>query len=230
MNIINCQDLEAQGISQSEMKQSLAISCFNKTFRRSADLPKKFKNKALNLCQELTEKGLKTFITETNYSYTIWQEEKEIAEANSDLDDYKKQSTSSIVIRKEEKSTSYPQQQKENEEIVFEERDYEYISNSKFLDDEEEEQRESEATSKSEDENNINNNKFYNANSSSEEIKKYRGVIVNSNKNQDQSLTNYNQVNSEQSYKYRGVVVKKVNQQAPPRNKRRLKTYRGVTY
>lgn len=74
MYVINIKDLETEGVSLSQIKQSLEIECFNKIFHRSSDLPKKFKDKAFNICQELREKGKHSFITETNYSYTIWQE------------------------------------------------------------------------------------------------------------------------------------------------------------
>ena len=80
MYVINIEDLESQGVSSTEVKKSLQIECFDKIFRRTSDLPKRFKSKAFILCQELTNSGVHSFITETNYSYTVWKEELNIEE------------------------------------------------------------------------------------------------------------------------------------------------------
>ncbi len=80
MYVINMKDLESQGVSSTEVKKSLQIECFDKIFRRTSDLPKKFKGKAFILCQELTNSGVHSFITETNYSFTVWKEELNIEE------------------------------------------------------------------------------------------------------------------------------------------------------
>jgi hypothetical protein len=80
MKLLLLNDLVEQGISATEIQQSLTLTCFAKTFRRQSVLPKKFKEKALNICQEMAQSGQETFILETNYSYTIWVEEEKIKE------------------------------------------------------------------------------------------------------------------------------------------------------
>lgn len=76
MKLIFLEELTDQGISLSEIHRSLTLNCFGKTFCRKSDLPKKFKEKALNLCQEIIEQGKESFIIETRYSYAIWIEKK----------------------------------------------------------------------------------------------------------------------------------------------------------
>lgn len=76
MKVISSEELANHGISKAEIQQALEIQCFTKKFRRKSDLPKKFKDKAINVCAEIAQAGLDTFITETNYSYTIWEESK----------------------------------------------------------------------------------------------------------------------------------------------------------
>lgn len=114
MNIFDCEDLENEGVSCTQVKQSLQIECFDKVFRRSADLPKKFKTKAFNLCLELTDKGINNFITETNYSYTIWEEAKQTQqeEKNHLLKEENTEKTSSssslFIHSKEELNNNVP--------------------------------------------------------------------------------------------------------------------------
>ncbi|MGI0483109.1 hypothetical protein ACN4EE_20290 [Geminocystis sp. CENA526] len=80
MKLLLLDDLVEQGISATEVQQSMTLNCFAKTFRRQSVLPKKFKDKALNLCEEMTQLGQETFIVETNFSYTVWVEEPKIKE------------------------------------------------------------------------------------------------------------------------------------------------------
>ncbi len=88
MDIIGLDNLVIQGVSLAEVQQSLSINCFDTTFKRKSDLPKKFKTKALNLSAEIVKTGIKSFVTETNYSYTVWEEEKiEKTDLSSILDD-----------------------------------------------------------------------------------------------------------------------------------------------
>lgn len=82
MRLLLLDDLIEEGISPTEVQKSLTLTCFAKTFRRQSDLPKKFKEKAFKLCQEMTKSGKETFILETNYSYTIWVEDDKIRQNN----------------------------------------------------------------------------------------------------------------------------------------------------
>ncbi len=76
VRILNQEDLSNHGISAAEVQKSLEIECFKKRFRRKSDLPKKFRDKAMSVSATVMEMGLESFITETNYSYTIWEESK----------------------------------------------------------------------------------------------------------------------------------------------------------
>lgn len=78
MKILTVNELTQQGISISEMQKSLTMTYLNKNFKRKSDLPKKFKDKALSLCAEIEGLGKESFVIETNYSYTIWEEEKSV--------------------------------------------------------------------------------------------------------------------------------------------------------
>lgn len=76
MEILGIDNLIIQGVSLAEVQKSRSINCFDTTFKRKSDLPKKFKTKALNLSAEIVKTGIKSFVTETKYSYTVWEEEK----------------------------------------------------------------------------------------------------------------------------------------------------------
>lgn len=76
MNILTVGQLTEQGISVTEIQKSLTMTYLNKQYRRKSDLPKKFREKVLSLCAEIENLGKQCLITETNYSYTVWEEEK----------------------------------------------------------------------------------------------------------------------------------------------------------
>lgn len=85
MKLLLLDDLVEQGISATELQRSMTLNCFAKTFRRESVLPKKFKDKAVNLCEEMTQLGQETFIVETNFSYTVWVEEPKIKEPKNNV-------------------------------------------------------------------------------------------------------------------------------------------------
>ncbi|WP_330203983.1 hypothetical protein [Cyanobacterium sp. Dongsha4] len=76
MKILTAHELTQQGISLADVQKSLTMTYLTKKFRRKSDLPKKFREKALNLCAEIEGLGKESFVIETNYSYTVWEEEK----------------------------------------------------------------------------------------------------------------------------------------------------------
>lgn len=76
MKILSNDDLKDKGVSLSEAHSSLVINFSSKQFRRKCDIPKKFKEKALKECAKIEGEGKESFITETSFSYTIWEEEK----------------------------------------------------------------------------------------------------------------------------------------------------------
>lgn len=78
MKILTVDDLAQQGISVSDVQKSLTMTYLKKNFRRKSDLPKKFKEKALSICAEIGNLGKESFVIETNYSYTVWEEEKSV--------------------------------------------------------------------------------------------------------------------------------------------------------
>ncbi|MBD2395123.1 hypothetical protein H6G11_12780 [Cyanobacterium aponinum FACHB-4101] len=76
MKILTAHELTQQGISLADVQKSLTMTYLTKNFRRKSDLPKKFRDKALNLCAEIEGLGKESFVIETSYSYTVWEEEK----------------------------------------------------------------------------------------------------------------------------------------------------------
>lgn len=78
MKILTVNELTQQGISIAEVQKSLTMTYLTKNFRRKSDLPKKFREKALSICTEINSLGKESFVIETNYSYTVWEEEKSI--------------------------------------------------------------------------------------------------------------------------------------------------------
>lgn len=76
MKILTAHELTKQGISLADVQKSLTMTYLTKNFRRKSDLPKKFREKALNLCAEIEGLGKESFVIETSYSYTVWEEEK----------------------------------------------------------------------------------------------------------------------------------------------------------
>lgn len=76
MEILSLDNLQNHGVNPAEVQKALKIQCFGKSFLRKSDVPKKFKEKALFIASELVSKGEQSFVTETNFSYTVWTEEK----------------------------------------------------------------------------------------------------------------------------------------------------------
>lgn len=76
MEILSLDNLQNYGVNPTEVQKALKIQCFGKSFLRKSDVPKKFREKALFLASELLTKGEHSFVTETNFSYTVWAEEK----------------------------------------------------------------------------------------------------------------------------------------------------------
>ncbi|MBE9222949.1 hypothetical protein IQ215_09610 [Cyanobacterium stanieri LEGE 03274] len=76
MEILSLEHLQTYGVKSEEIQKGLKINCFGKCFLRQSDVPKKFREKALILSAESLSKGKQSFVTETNFSYTVWAEEK----------------------------------------------------------------------------------------------------------------------------------------------------------
>jgi hypothetical protein len=76
MKIYTIEELEAEGIDGTTVKTEFKINCFNKTFIRATDLPKRFKSKALDSCQEYQKQGFDCFVVETPLFFSVWKEEK----------------------------------------------------------------------------------------------------------------------------------------------------------
>lgn len=87
MKILTVEQLTEQGISVTEIQKSLTMTYLNKQYRRKSDLPKKFRVKVLGLCTEIENSGKQYFVTETNYSYTVWEEELVTTKANINKND-----------------------------------------------------------------------------------------------------------------------------------------------
>lgn len=213
MKLLLLDDLVEQGISPTEIQKSLTLTCFAKTFRRQSVLPKKFKEKALNICKEMGKSGQETFILETNYSYTIWVEEERIKEQkkasnvtsiNSKLDNKKNIENDtfsvSFPIENDEKlgvTTSFMEKKEIDSKQTFIPSTYNLfdIASSNDLQDNVSQIREDKKVSSV-------------SREILEEVKTYRGVVVN------------------QSLKSQPIVeeASTLKQKVKPR------TYRGITY
>lgn len=213
MKLLLLDDLVEQGISPTEIQKSLTLTCFAKTFRRQSVLPKKFKEKALNICQEMSKSGQETFILETNYSYTIWVEEEKIKEQkkvsnvvsiNSKLDNktsIKNDSLSvSFSIKNDEKlamNASFIEKKEIDSKQTFIPSEYNLfeIASSNNLQQNLRQSREDKKVSSV-------------SREILEDVKTYRGVVVN------------------QSLKSQPIV----EETSPLKQKVKPRTYRGITY
>lgn len=213
MKLIFLEELTNQGISLSEIHRSINLNCFGKTFHRQSDLPKKFKEKALNLCQEIIEQGKDSFIVETRYSYTIWIE-KNTAKENikseystsindrskeSDYDknkDFVKSSFDKNYIEFDEK-VSYIKRKDILNETIFIEEKYNFLKSSQ-----------GESNLEKIQENKNKGQVIPKSLTMLEDVKKYRGFVVN------------------QSVNKQTVVEEKT----PSQDKVKQRTYRGVAY
>jgi hypothetical protein len=214
MKLLLLEELTKQGISPSEIKKSLTLNYLGKTFHRKSDLPKKFKEKALNICKEVIDTGKESFIIETNYSYAIWEEEtvvKEnikpkdsptISEEISKNKDEKINDTSLTVLEENNKelleNTSSIDEKEINREIVLMENKHDLFQYTSREDRMEMIKQ--------------NNNRrisFQNL-EEMEETKTYRGVIVNKEKSVGEEIS--------------------VEEKTISNHKVKPRTYRGVAY
>lgn len=213
MKLIFLEELTDQGISLSEIHRSLTLNCFGKTFCRKSDLPKKFKEKALNLCQEIIEQGKESFIIETRYSYAIWIEKK--------TDKKNIKSEYSTVINERSKESHYDTNQdfvksssekkaKEFEEKASYIRKKDIINETIFIEEK------------------------YNFLQSSQE--KINPEKIQENKNNEQLIPESLEI-LENVKKYRGSVISQpvniqtvVEEKTPFQDKVKRRTYRGVAY
>ena len=106
MKVLTGQELERSGISLSEAQRSLTLNYLNKKFVRKSDVPKKFKDKALNICYQIFEMGKESFLTETNYSYTIWEEDQKSVEASQNKNNRTTSSQSNSIKNNKSFSSS----------------------------------------------------------------------------------------------------------------------------
>lgn len=77
MFVYTLEYLENQGVAKKELKQAFQIKCFEKIFTRSHDFPKKFTEKAIELCKAHISDGFLSFISEGQFSLTVWREKTE---------------------------------------------------------------------------------------------------------------------------------------------------------
>jgi hypothetical protein len=227
--IYSTEELIASELSLSDLQQSLVITYEGKKFRRKSDVPKKFKEKALNIYFQIGAEDKKGFISENTFSYTIWEEEstivqpKKIEPHNSFYIDtgtsenqLKQSFASSSVIQSHlaQKKTAI---KKETPQMKV------YLRNA--------ENKGEEVASEIE----INKKVSLNGNDEqSDDVIKYRGVIINKSPQNNQSTgTTVNQDDSENVRKYRGAIVNNENNISPiseakPTTKKTVRKYRGV--
>ncbi len=85
--LMNCKtltldELECQGYKREEFRTQLKIKYQGKIFVRLRDFPKKFRNQAIELCQGFRESQVDSFLVETGFSITVWQEENSQTKQN----------------------------------------------------------------------------------------------------------------------------------------------------
>ncbi|BAQ63316.1 hypothetical protein [Geminocystis sp. NIES-3709] len=203
MKLLLLKDLVEQGISPTEVQQSLTLTCFTKTFRRQSDLPKKFKEKAVNLCKEMNQLGKETFILETNYSYTVWVEEQGIKEKKKSQDSSSQANQNLSVSSSVENNTELEVYTLPIEEKVIDSKQtftmteynlFDIASSNNFERNRRQNQEEKQMSSASKE--------------ITDEVKTYRGVVLN------------------QSVKTQPVI----EETSPLKQKVKPRTYRGITY
>ncbi len=71
------EQLQDEGIDINQIRQSLKIECFGKSFVRVKDFPMKFRDIALESCQKYVDSGIDSFVVESKFALTVWKEETE---------------------------------------------------------------------------------------------------------------------------------------------------------
>ncbi|BAQ62850.1 hypothetical protein GM3708_3256 [Geminocystis sp. NIES-3708] len=212
MKLLLLEELTQQGISSSEIKRSLTLNYFGKTFHRQSDLPKKFKEKALNLCQEMIKKGKESFIIDTNYSYTIWVEEdtvKEIIESQDftvikkEIEEYNPEESNHFSLSSFNDNqteidieTTFIDRKEINNQTIFLEEDYNLFQSS-----------DSENIQEKTKENKNKRQLISDSLEITEDVKKYRGATIN--QTTDNQIIVENQTLSNHKVKprtYRGIA------------------------
>lgn len=201
MKLLLLEELTQQGISSSEIKRSLTLNYFGKTFHRQSDLPKKFKEKALNLCQEMMKEGRESFIIDTNYSYTIWVEEDTVKETikfqdsttiKKEIREYNPEEANNFTLSSVdnnqaeiETKTTFIDRQEINNQTIFLEEDYNIFHSGN-----------GENITEKIKENKNKRQVVSDLSEITEEVKKYRGVAINQATNnqiivENQTLSNH---------------------------------------
>lgn len=88
---LTLKELESQGVAPEKLKRDLKIEYLDQLFIRVADLPKKFRQNALQRCREINQSGINSFLVESQWYLTIWQQDRQqisrIEEFNSRKDE-----------------------------------------------------------------------------------------------------------------------------------------------
>lgn len=230
--IYNTEELIASGLSLSDLQQSLIITYEGKKFRRKSDVPKKFKEKALNIYFQIGLEGKKGFISENSYSYTIWEEESTIVQAKKiepHNSFYIDTGTSENQLEPSFISSSVMQSHLAQKKTAIKKETPQmkvYLRNA--------ENKGKEVASDI-----VINKKVSlngNDNQQSDNVIKYRGVVIHKSPQNNQStetFINQDQDDSENVHKYRGAIVNNENNISPisetqPTQKKMIRKYRGV--
>lgn len=105
---LNCQFLESQGISFTEIHTSLKINCFGNTFYRVYVVAKNYKEKAITICREYLDNGSDAFITESKSFFSIWKT------TNDGVEPEKKLKISEVFTRQQS-----PIKKEKSQQLVF---------------------------------------------------------------------------------------------------------------
>ena len=78
------EDFKILGISTYQLKTKISLTINGKKFNRKKDIPLRFKQKVVNICQEIKENGKDFYVVENVKSYSIWEEITDVSLTNSE--------------------------------------------------------------------------------------------------------------------------------------------------
>jgi hypothetical protein len=219
VRIVSHEELSYHGISPAEIQKSLEIQCFKKKFQRKSDLPKKFKEKAIYVCTTIMEMGLESFITETNYSYTVWEEsqiQKEEIKPNKvpiTLNNNKSIQTENRTDKEDKFTNKISQHLKETKITHFSD-SFKEINDIEIL------------------EGNIDDDTDDNDYTYISDFSSLSNQVNLSQQHQKMDRIDQNEISiiTQPMKKYRGVAITSSNDELANVRKKRQKTYRGITY
>ena len=209
MNILTLDQLRANRISLNDVRRAVNLTLNNHQYDRRSDIPKKFFDKVSNICKQIEQAGIKYFVTENTYSYTIWEARHNASLPDSNGDETPiEQVTSSAVVPPARENQSA-------------------IGHNVFI---------REVINEVEQPKQTQENQEQGSNISPAKVRKYRGAIID-DRQKDIALQNNLKFTTTENgeRKYRGAVIKSDNpvpivekKPKPSSGKKTVRKYRGA--